>query len=71
LISACSEERTERALKELSPLDVKSNFLDASHAHPGTGNWFILGEVFGNWLSQKGGLVWLHGIRKRHILKGV
>jgi hypothetical protein len=64
LYFAFSDERTKNALKEFSSIDVNSNFLDARQAHPGTGSWFLQGQVFGKWLLAKGGLVWLYGIRK-------
>lgn len=48
----------------LSPPDPMVNYLRARELHePHTGNWMLVKEEFLRW-KDRGGIFWLHGIRK-------
>ncbi|KAL8856574.1 MAG: hypothetical protein Q9178_006803 [Gyalolechia marmorata] len=58
------DEQSIRKLDQwLDPVDFQINHGAAVKLrHQGTGNWFLQGEAFNNWLDQDNAFLWLHAI---------
>jgi hypothetical protein len=49
----------------LSPINPHATQIDVyNRRQKGTGTWLIESEIFNDWLSSKGGILWCPGIRK-------
>jgi len=56
------EDRRQCIRQWLNAPDTFSNHKTAcSKRQPGTGDWFVRGDVFSEWKANPGYLLWLHG----------
>lgn len=58
------DEQSIRKIDQwLDPVNFESNHDAAIKLrHQGTGNWFLQGEAFNNWLQEDNAFLWLHAI---------
>jgi hypothetical protein len=62
-LSNTSDNLRQRVSHGIQSVNVESNLRAAQRkAHPGTGNWFIEGTDFKQWMLEERSLLWLNGI---------